>query len=109
MFRDGKGTKKIETTKEKRKKTTQKRENRWKKGKNASENRISHQKTPILTRGLHFFRIFADMKVKEEKARYLYTMQEVYDELMKHISKQSRMNLILVIWMWIITISLLLK
>ena len=49
------------------------------------------------------------MKAKKEEVRYLYTMQEVYDELMKHISKQSRMNLILVIWMWIITISLFLK
>lgn len=37
----------------------QKRENRWKKAQNASENRILHQKTAILTRSLHFFRIFA--------------------------------------------------
>ena len=38
-----------------------------------------------------------------------YITQEIYDDIMEHIRNQRRMNLILVIWMWILTISLFLK
>ena len=47
---------------------------------------------------------FAGMK--EVETKQLITMQEVYDELMKHISRQNRTILILEIWMWILTITL---
>ena len=40
----------------------QKRENRWKKAQNASENRILHQKTAILTRGLQLSLVFFQHK-----------------------------------------------
>lgn len=44
--------------------------------------------------------------MKEVETKQLITMQEVYDELMKHISRQNRTILILEIWMWILTITL---
>ena len=44
--------------------------------------------------------------MKESQTRYLYSTQEVYDELMKHIRRQNRTILWLEIWLWILTITL---
>ena len=44
--------------------------------------------------------------MKGKQTRYLYSTQEVYDELMQHIRRQNRTILVLEIWMWILTITL---
>ena len=46
--------------------------------------------------------------MKERQTKYLYSTQEVYDELMKHIGRQNLTILLLEIWMWILTITLFL-
>ena len=44
--------------------------------------------------------------MKGNETKQLRTTQEVYDEIMKHISRQNLTILVLEIWLWILTITL---